>query len=127
MDDITRLRTINRAIWLRDNAAQLGRDKTLELMVELYEEGGFSSRQLSNLVNGTISHQRIARYLNKQSKSGGRLNPATLEDIKKCFEAHQNGTMDIFAIRSVVRNGTSLSMLSKLSGISKSFISRNVK
>lgn len=127
MDDMTRLRIINRAIWLRDNHSKLSDERVFELIEDIDTEKFFSARQFSALVGNKISHQKIAKHLDKRIRTGGRFNPISLEDIKRCFEDRKAKKIDFLLVRSIIRSGTSQNVLSKLSGINQSMISKGIK
>lgn len=127
MDDLTRLKLINRAIWIRDNHRNLSDARLFDLLEELDAEKFFSARQLSELVAKRMSHQKIAKHLGKKVRTGGKLNPNSLEDIKTCFTDKKNKQVNFLLVRSILRSGTSQNVLSKLSGINQSLISKGIK
>lgn len=127
MDDMTRLRVINKSIWLRDNSQDIGNDKLLNAIEDLHQYGLFSSRQLSLLVNKRISHQKITSYLDKRVRTGGKLDPNTLEDIKECFEARRSKSVDFRIVKRILNRGTSQNMIAVLTGINQSTISKRTK
>lgn len=122
--DIILLRAINEAIWLRDHAPKLDKEKLFETVEDIGEYGIYSARQISALTGGAVSHQTVARLCNKTDKSGGRLNPVSLDKIKACFHDRINGAVDRGIILEIVNSGTSQGMLSKLTGISQTRISK---
>lgn len=124
--DILILRAINEAIWLRDHAAKLDREKLFEVVENIGEYNVFSARQLSALAGNAISHQTAARLCNKTEKTGGKLNPKSLDEIKQCFHDRINGSIDYSLISRIVDNGTSQGMVEKLTGISQTKISKGI-
>ena len=124
--EILILRAVNEAIWLRDHASKLDRDKLFEVVENIGEYGIFSARQLSKLASNLVSHQTAARLCQKTEKTGGRLNPKSLDQIKQCFHDRINGTIDYSLISQIAANGTSQGMIEKLTGISQTKISRGI-
>ena len=124
--EILILRAVNEAIWLRDHASKLDRDKLFEVVENIGEYGIFSARQLSKLASNLVSHQTAARLCQKTEKTGGRLNPKSLDQIKQCFHDRINGTIDYSLVSQIVADGTSQGMVEKLTGISQTQISRGI-
>ncbi len=124
--EILILRAVNEAIWLRDHASKLDRDKLFEVVENIGEYGIFSARQLSALAGNSISHQTAARLCKKTEKTGGRLNPKSLDQIKQCFHDRINGRIDYSLVSQIVADGTSQGMVEKLTGISQTKISRGI-
>lgn len=124
--DILILRAINEAIWLRDHAAKLDRAKLFEVVENIGEYGIFSARQLSAFTGNAVSHQTAARLCKKTEKTGGKLNPKSLDEIKQCFHDRINKKIDYSIISQIVSDGTSQGMVEKLTGISQTKISRGI-
>jgi hypothetical protein len=124
--EILILRAVNEAIWLRDHASKLDRDKLFEVVENIGEYGIFSARQLSALAGNSISHQTAARLCKKTEKTGGRLNPKSLDQIKQCFHDRINNRIDYSLVSQIVADGTSQGMVEKLTGISQTKISRGI-
>jgi hypothetical protein len=124
--EILILRAVNEAIWLRDHASKLDREKLFEVIENIGEYGVFSARQLSALAGNLISHQTAARICKKTEKTGGRLNPKSLDQIKQCFHDRINNTIDYSLVSQIVLDGTSQGMVEKLTGISQTKISRGI-
>jgi hypothetical protein len=124
--EILILRAVNEAIWLRDHASKLDRDKLFEVVENIGEYGIFSARQLSVLAGNSISHQTAARLCKKTEKTGGRLNPKSLDQIKQCFHDRINNRIDYSLVSQIVADGTSQGMVEKLTGISQTKISRGI-
>jgi hypothetical protein len=127
MDDMTRLRLINKAIWLRDNHRNLSDARVLDLVREIDNEKFFSARQISLILNNRMSHQKIAKHLSKQIRTGGRFNPNSLEDIRTCFTDKKESKVDFMLVKSIIRSGTSQNVIAKLTGINQSLISKGIK
>ena len=124
--DILLLRAINEAIWLRDNAVRIDKPELFKFVEDLGEYGIYSARQVSAIIGSQMSHQTIAKLCQKSDKTGGRLNPASLDDIKQCFHDRVNKTLNYNIIKRVIDSGTSQGMLEKLSGISQAKISKGI-
>jgi hypothetical protein len=119
------LQAINEAIWIRDHANQIDRSLLIERLQDLSEYGIFSNRQMQAICKNTISYTTIGGYTNKRSKNGGRLSPESLEDIRDIlFEKHA-GRINYKAIERVLQTGTSQGMISKLTGVAQSTISKH--
>lgn len=127
MNPMQRLEVISTAIWLRDNADQISRDRLIEKLSHLSEFGLLSNRQLAKIVKGKISHTTIARHTGKSTKTGGALSPDALEDILEALLSHDKKNIDYDAIGKAIKKGTSQNMITKLTGISQSSISRRIK
>ena len=119
-----KLYAINEAIWLRDNAQKISLDLLALRIQEIAEYDVFSNRQISVIVGGILSHATIGKLVKKEDKSGGRLNPKSLEDISLALFSKARGRIDYSAIERALEAGTSQGMISKLSGISQSTISK---
>lgn len=124
--EILILRAVNEAIWLRDHAAKLDKAKLFEVVENIGEYNVFSARQLSALAGNAISHQTVARICKKSEKTGGKLNPKSLDEIKQCFHDRINGVIDYGLVAQIVANGTSQGMVEKLTGISQTKISKGI-
>ena len=124
--DILILRAVNEAIWLRDHASSIDRAKLFEVVEDIGEYNIFSARQLSSFTKNLISHQTAARLCKKTERTGGKLNPNSLEDIKQCFHDRINNTIDYRLISQILADGTSQGMIEKLTGISQTKISRGI-
>ena len=120
----TRLYAINEAIWLRDHAEKISLDLLYLRIQEIAEYGVFSSRQIANIAGNIVSHATISRFIQKDDKSGGRLNPKSLEDIALALFSKARNRIDYSAIQRALEAGTSQGMIAKLTGISQSTISR---
>jgi transposase len=120
----TRLYAINEAIWLRDHAQKISVDLLALRIQEIAEYGVFSNRQIANISGNIISHTTISRLVKKDDKSGGRLNPKSLEDIALALFSKARKRIDYSAIERALESGTSQGMIAKLTGISQSTISK---
>jgi len=85
MDDVLKLRALNEAIWLRDNAHRIDKAQTFQIVEDIGEYGIYSARQIANFTKGKLSHQTVARLCAKTDRTGGRLNIDSLEDIRECL------------------------------------------
>lgn len=124
--DETLLRAINEAIWLRDNASRLDRKKLIEVISQIGNYKVFSARQIGQIIANRLSRPTISRALGKHNNKGGSLNPIFLDDIKQSLLIKINGSINSQIIKGIIDNGTSQSMLSRLTGITQSEISRKL-
>lgn len=118
---------LNNAIWIRDNAHEVDRDTLIQAVRELAGYRVFSSRQLSAITNGVLSHTTISRLIDKKDRTGGNLNVGTLELLRSILYNRADGKTDYKLINKAVGSGTSQGMVSKLTGISQSSISKKIK
>lgn len=115
---------ISLAIELRDNHTALEDGKIKESVTKLAESGFMSARQLSRICGNRISHTTITKTIGKTSKVGGSINPVHLEDIRKIIFSKSIEDVDYQLVRSLISDGTSQVMLSRITGIPQSTISR---
>jgi hypothetical protein len=126
-EQLNKLYAINEAIWIRDRASTMSKDMLIEKLQDLAEYDVFSNRQLSAICNGIIKHNSIGLYVRKADKSGGRFSPASLEDIREALFSKERGSIDYKSVEKAIIAGTSQGMISKLTGINQSAISRRFK
>lgn len=126
-EQLNRLYAINEAIWIRDNGHNMSKEVLVHKLQDLAEYDLFSNRQLSAICNGIIKHNSISAYIKKQDKSGGRFSPASLEDIREALFSKERGRVDYKSIEKALLAGTSQGMISKLTGINQSSISRRFR
>lgn len=117
---------VNNAIWLRDNAFRLSQEMLCKHVGELSDYGVFSSRQIFKIAGGKLSHVKINKINKKDTKSGGRLNPKSLDFILQAMLSKSRGHVDFVAVEEALATGTSQNMVSRLTGISQSVISRKL-
>ena len=122
--DVHRLQAISMAIWIRDHAKAISQTALLEKMQEIAEYELFSNRQLAKISGNAVSHVTIGNFAPKTSKSGGRLEPKTLDDIREILFSKNRGRTNYKIVVDVVNSGTSQGMVSKLTGINQSTISK---
>jgi transposase len=118
---------LNEAIWLRDNVDNMSYQETLEAVKSIVRHQVFSSRQISAIANGKISHSTVSRVAHKSNKTGGNLNVGTLDILRNILYNRANGSTDYNLIASAVGEGTSQNMVSKITGVSQSSISKKMK
>jgi len=126
MNQMERLEVISIAIWLRDNASRVEGEELVEKIMMLSDYGIFSNRQLSRIVDNKLSHVKIGAHTRKKGRSGGMLAPESLEDIRDALFSRERNSIDYSAVKSAVEKGTSQNMITKLTGISQSSISRKM-
>ena len=126
-EQLKRLYAINEAIWIRDHATTMSRDMLIEKLQDLAEYDVFSNRQLSLISLGILKHNSIGAYIRKTDKSGGKFSPWSLEYIREALFSRERGNVDYDSIEKALKAGTSQGMISKLTGINQSAISRRFK
>lgn len=124
---LNRLYAINEAIWLRDHAHTMSKEVLIERLVAISEYDLFSNRQLEAICCGAMRHNTIGNYIKKVDKSGGRLEPRSLENIREALFSKERGKVDYNQVRKALKWGTSQGMIAKLTGINQSAISRSSK
>jgi hypothetical protein len=122
--DVHRLQALNMAIWIRDNSTKVNKDLLIERMQEISEYGLFSNRQIANISGNTVRNTTLSAYIQKKDKSGGKINPKNLEDIRDLLFSRNRGHINYPTLFFILDNGTSQNMVSKLTGINQSTISR---
>ena len=118
---------LNNAIWIRDNAEDIERDTLINAIQELSKYRIFSCRQLSAITNGKLSHTTISRLIDKHDRTGGNLNIGTLDILRSILYNRADGKTDFKLIHEAVGMGTSQGMVSKITGVSQSTISKRIK
>jgi hypothetical protein len=119
------LQAINLAMWIRDNCKQVEREVLVYNIQDLAEYNIFSNRQIQSICRNEISYTTIGGLTQKTSKSGGNFNPESLEDLREILFAKHNGQINYKAIERVLQTGTSQGMISKLTGVAQSTISKH--
>jgi hypothetical protein len=117
---------INYAIWVRDNVEDMKDWDIIKSVTELGDYKLFSSRQISAIVKNRISHTTVSSIIGKKDKTGGKLNVATLEILRNVLYSRSNGETNFGLITEALEAGTSQGMISKLTGVSQSSISRRL-
>lgn len=121
-----RLFIIAKAIELRDTADSMTREVLYETIQSIGKYQLFSFRQIANITHNLVSHSTVARLTEKPQKTGGKLNPKHLEDMRDLIFQNSVGRVDWNTIRKVVSQGTSVDMVVKLTGLPKTTIHRKV-
>ena len=114
------------AIKLRDKHGEMDQREFNELIGKVATYGYMSNRQLAKMCDGRVSHVTVSRYSEKKSKVWGQVNPADFERIRSVVFSYSMNDINYKEIESLIQNGTSQSMLAKLTGISQSVISRRL-
>lgn len=125
MNTQERLSAIAMAVTLRDNSAEMQQEKLLDGLQKINEFQMFSIRQIAKLSGK--SHSTISRLITKKSRSGGRLNPAHLENMRTLIFQKDLGEVDYHMIKNMIEEGTSADVIEKITGISKSTIYRKYR
>lgn len=127
MNDMKRLEAINTAIWIRDNWNKIPENELQKFIEQISEYDVFSNRQIARLFNNRVNHSRVREYTKKTQKTGGSLSPESLEDIREALFSRFKNKIDYEAISRAIQKGTSQNMITRLSGVSQSSISRRLK
>ncbi len=114
------------SIRLRDESMASERDSLLPIAQQICEYGVFSNRQVSKISNGKIHHAVISKISKKSTRTGGSINPKSLEEIRELLFASEKGSVNWDLAKKVIEDGTSMTMISKLTGISKTTMSRKI-
>ncbi len=117
---------LNLAIWIRDNVYSMDSSELNKQIMLLADYDVLSSRQISAIINNKISHSSISKMIGKNSKTGGNLNVGTLEILRDILYSRSNGETDYGLISKALEGATSQGMISKLTGVSQSSISRRI-
>lgn len=115
---------LNLSIWIRDNVNAMDMEEIQKQVMLLADYDILSSRQISAIVNNRISHSSISKMIGKNNKTGGNLNVGTLEILRNVLYSRADGFTDFALISEAIGQGTSQGMISKLTGVSQSSISR---
>jgi hypothetical protein len=119
------LQAINLAIWIRDNSKKIEREVLVYNIQDLAEYDIFSNRQIQAICRNELSYTTIGGYTQKKSKNGGNLNPESLEDLRDILFSKHNDQINYKAIERALKAGTSQGMISKLTGVAQSTISKH--
>jgi hypothetical protein len=115
------------AIWLRDSVDELGDFDLTESIQALGRFEVFSSRQISAIINGRVSHSVITKLIGKTDKTGGNLNAGTLDILRSILLNRADDGTDYKLIATAVGMGTSQGMVSKLTGVPQGTISKKLR
>ena len=130
MDRLQEIKTaeaLNSAIWLRDNHETLDDVGLVAQIIVLGNFKVFSSRQISAIINGKVSHSVITKLIGKTDKTGGNLNAGTLDILRNILLNRADDGTDYKLIASAVGMGTSQGMVSKLTGVPQGTISKKLR
>lgn len=115
---------LNEAIWLRDHIDIVDREELNDAIKSLAKYGIFSSRQISAITNGRLSPSTVSLTVDKSDKTGGNLNPGTLEILRAILYSRADKNTDVLLIKAALAEGNSQGMIAKLTGVSQSMISK---
>jgi hypothetical protein len=124
--DMNVAEALNYAIWVRDNVQQMKSHEITKAIIELGNYRVFSSRQISAVIGNKASHTTISSITGKKDKTGGKLNVASLEVLRNILYSRSGGETNYGLITKALQEGTSQGMISKLTGVSQSSISRRL-
>lgn len=115
---------LNEAIWIRDHTETITREELVDAVMLLGSYGVFSSRQISAISNGKLSPAAVSGIVGKSDKTGGNLNPGTLEILRGILYSRADKRTDKRLIKTALGEGNSQGMIAKLTGVSQSLISK---
>lgn len=114
---------LNEAIWIRDHADTIDKEELFKTVATLGSYGVFSSRQISAISNGRLSPATVSGIIGKADKTGGNLNPGTLEILRGILYSRADKRTDKRLIKAALSEGNSQGMIAKLTGVSQSLVS----
>lgn len=117
---------LNEAIWLRDHVETMDKQQIFDAVVALGEYELFSNRQISAITNGVVPHMVVGSLIGKKNKTGGNLNVGTLDILRSILFSRANNRTDYGLIIDAVGRGTSQGMVSRLTGVNQSSISKKL-
>jgi IS30 family transposase len=112
------------AIKLRDNHDDYNNQELKQVVRQLAEKDMFSLRQIGLLCRKSPS--TIGRLVARSSKTGGRFNPKHLEMMRDLVFEKDLGQIDWHKVSKIASGGTSIDVIARFSGISKSTIHRKL-
>jgi len=115
---------LNEAIWLRDNADRIEKQELHNAVSLLGSYEVFSNRQISAISNGKVSPAVVSSIVGKASKTGGNLNPGTLEILRGILYSRADKRTNKRLIKAALEDGNSQGMIAKLTGVSQSLVSK---
>jgi hypothetical protein len=115
---------LNEAIWIRDHTDSIERAQLIEAVTTLGQYAVFSSRQISAITNGKLSPTVVSSLISKTDKTGGNLNPGTLEILRGILYSRADNRTDKRLIKAALGEGNSQGMIAKLTGVSQSLVSK---
>jgi hypothetical protein len=124
LQQIDRLQAINEAIWLRDNCERISKELLIDRLKDLSAYDLFSSRQLARICGNALSHGTISNYTQKKTRGGGKIAPESLEDLREALFSKERGAISYPHVKNALEAGTSQNMVSRITGINQSSISR---
>ena len=105
------------AIIAHEESGDPNRDRRIERAVKLSQYEVFSKRALAAIVG--VAPIELRDAVNKATRTGGSLNPATLQLLLEAIELRERGE-DAAAreyVQSALQSGTSVIMASRLTGL----------
>lgn len=106
----------------RDSYDQQG---LTDAVVALAEWKLFSNRQIVDITGSDM--RTVSALTKKTDRTGGSFNPDALPAVIELTEARTRGERGEKAIAAALEGGVSLSMLARLTGASKSTLSRHAQ
>jgi hypothetical protein len=118
---------IAKCMRLRDKSFEMARDELIVLIKDIASYNVISARQIARLSQGAISASSVTRIVKKRTKTGGKLNPESLEAIREIIFEFDLGRVDWQKVLGVISSGTSVEVFVRLSGISRSTLYRKIR
>jgi hypothetical protein len=118
---------IAKCIQLRDTSFDLSREQLDLLIKDIAGYNVVSARQIARLSLGAISPSSVTRVVKKRTKTGGKLNPESLEAIREIIFEFDLGRVDWQKVLGVISSGTSPEIIVRFSGISRSTLYRKIR
>ncbi|MET4703089.1 hypothetical protein [Frigoribacterium sp. UYMn621] len=119
---MTHIPALIQATYAYNHAETQSRNERIAAALELLEWNLFSNRQIAGFTG--LPRGIVDGMSTKTDATGGNLPGEALGDILKVATAHNRGELDELAIKRAVDAGASTRMVSKLSGVSQSAVSR---
>ena len=119
---MTNITAIKQASFAFSHRETTTREEKLNTARALAEWGIFSNRQIASLTG--LSRPMVDAISSKTDGTGGNLPGESLSHIANAATAHYRGEVDELAIKRAINAGASTRMVSRLTGISQSAVSR---
>lgn len=116
------LEAVKQAQYAHEHHESMTPQDKLDYAIALGEWGVFSNRQIASFVG--MSAPRVGGVTGKTAHTGGTLKPEALGPIIDLMQRHARGEIDFQATKQTLEAGVSAHMLSRLSGIPQTNLSR---
>lgn len=116
---------VQQAKYAWEHRAAFDKPTRIAKVVELGEWGVFSNRQIGIFTGMRIGD--VSAHTGKTDTTGGTLKPMALGPILEVMHVKARGETDFYAVKRALDAGTSTIMLSRLTGIPVSTVSRQAR